>query len=526
MKGMRVLAPVTVFVVLLLVLSGSAGASPPLGEGWVVQRPADDVVGGPLSLSAIACASAARVVAVGGNALVTTADGGQTWTVRTLGSTGSLQDVFFLGSTHGWIAGEKLWATLDGGVTWTGQSVGTETQLRQVDFVDPMHGWALGEKLWATSDGGAHWTERPLEFSPGLMSYTDTSTGFVTHSAAALVFRTIDGGSTWSFPIWVDRGVFQAMCFVDSSHGWVANGEPSIAATSDGGTNWVYESLGSFNADIMDIFFLDATHGWAVGQTAQLETYDPVPIYGTSDGGTTWVPQLGLSYYVFGISFADQSHGWAVDFFGRILATKTGGWPPPKTTVSGAANGKWYNKALSLVLSSTPQPPGTSVVSLSYALQGEPHSVAGSSVTVPVPVDAATHVNDDSYTFTYYGTDNLAHDEWKHSLTFGIDTREPTTRALYAATARRGTAVALKYKVLDATPNGGTCKVTIRIKNSAGKVVKTLGPSTRAVNKLLAWKVIVPRTWRAGTYRFYVSALKDTAGNAGSNVASNKLIVK
>ena len=74
--------------------------------------------------------------------------------------------------------------------------------------------------------------------------------------------------------------------------------------------------------------------------------------------------------------------------------------------------------------------------------------------------------------------------------------------------------------------HGGTAAVKLTVKNAAGKVVKTLRPTVKSVNTVLTWKFTVPRTWRIGTYRFYVTVTKDAAGNPGTKVASNKLIVK
>jgi photosystem II stability/assembly factor-like uncharacterized protein len=542
MRRLLFLAPAVVLVVLLFgVLLAPAQASPPLGEGWIEQRTAD-VPSGTLYLNAIACADASHVFAVGdttpdagstwSDRLVSTSDGGSTWTVRTFGSTGHLNDVFFLDSTHGWMVGEKLWATVDGGVTWNARTIGTETNLRQVVFVDAAHGWVLGDKLWATGDGGGHWTPSTLEWTPSRVWFSDALNGCITTPPSATsgyigVYRTSDGGATWT-PNTDGVGILTSglgsMYFSDLSHGWIAG--DTIWVTTDGGASWDYQSsheslVGGFS----DVFFLDHSRGWAVGQTTHVGTQEGISIFGTNDGGTTWVPQLATSWGVYGVCFADTSHGWALGSYGQILYTRTSGWPPPMTTATGVANGKWYNKPISLLLSSTPQPPGTSVVSLGYALQGVSQTVPGSSATVPVPVDAATHLNDDLYTLTYFATDNLAHEEWAHTLTFGIDTRRPTTKAPYAATARRGYSATLKYKVVEVGANGGTATVTIKVKNRAGKVVKTLGPAVKTVNAILSWRFTVPRTWRAGTYRFYVYG-RDAAGNRQANVASNRLLVR
>ena len=67
--------------------------------------------------------------------------------------------------------------------------------------------------------------------------------------------------------------------------------------------------------------------------------------------------------------------------------------------------------------------------------------------------------------------------------------------------------------------------MTVKIRNKAGRVVAgPLGMSRAAVNSPLTFKFKVPRTWKAGTYRFSVYAT-DAAGNKAAAV-SNKLIVK
>jgi len=55
--------------------------------------------------------------------------------------------------------------------------------------------------------------------------------------------------------------------------------------------------------------------------------------------------------------------------------------------------------------------------------------------------------------------------------------------------------------------------------------VKTLGPVSRSVNTPLTAKFTVPRTWKTGTYRFYVYAT-DQAGNTQvTPVGGNRLVV-
>ncbi len=74
--------------------------------------------------------------------------------------------------------------------------------------------------------------------------------------------------------------------------------------------------------------------------------------------------------------------------------------------------------------------------------------------------------------------------------------------------------------------NGGTATVTIKVRNRAGTVVKTLRPTVKKVNTTLPWTFTVPRTWRTGTYHFSVYAT-DRAGNPQANpLGVNHLYVK
>ena len=180
-------------------------------------------------------------------------------------------------------------------------------------------------------------------------------------------------------------------------------------------------------------------------------------------------------------------------------------------------NGRWYDSAVTVEFTAADNDGGSGVAYTEYSLDGGAWTQA---VGVP-PVSAQG-----PHTVLYRSVDkNLPtpNVEAAKSLTFGIDTVQPTTTAPSAATAKRGYLAALKYRVADPAPNGGTATVTIKVKNKAGKVVKTLRPVVKPVNTALTWKFTVPRTWRAGTYHFYVYAT-DRAGNEAP-VASNKLIV-
>ena len=102
------------------------------------------------------------------------------------------------------------------------------------------------------------------------------------------------------------------------------------------------------------------------------------------------------------------------------------------------------------------------------------------------------------------------------------DTIPPTTSASSVSVRRNRTAT-LKYKVMDAAPTKGTATVTIKVKNSKGKTVRTIASGAQNVNVTLTAKFRC--TLAKGAYKYHVYAT-DASGNAQSKIGSARLTVK
>ena len=86
--------------------------------------------------------------------VVRTADGGETWNRRQLGSSGKLLGADLLDASHGWAVGDGACVTTDGGATWSEQTLPSGTgSLSDVDIVDGTHGWAVGDAALEHSVG-------------------------------------------------------------------------------------------------------------------------------------------------------------------------------------------------------------------------------------------------------------------------------------------------------------------------------------------------------------------------------------
>ena len=207
-------------------------------------------------------------------ALAVTHDGGATWEDRSLGTitvkteehagrvTNTISDdvilyaVSFPDPRHGYVAGEfgTLLATADGGETWTKRDVGTEKTLFDVSFVTPESGWIVGIDglILRTRDAGTTWTVQhgsaetgsieELGFletlkNPGLYALAVTGRYGVVVGDTGTLLTSADGGETWSpreLPekerlVWM-RGVSLAQ----GAQGFVVGANGFAAAIDDG----------------------------------------------------------------------------------------------------------------------------------------------------------------------------------------------------------------------------------------------------------------------------------------------------
>ena len=267
-------------------------------------------------------------------AFVSTGDGGWVWQNQLPQGNGG-NGVCFGDAKHGWATGYwgTILATTNGGATWTSQHSGTTSTLVGITFIDAKRGWAVGYDgaLVKTSNGGATWTAKHFggaqkgNYRLFSVSFVDGRHGWISggyYNASrrwwyGLVLKTSDGGLTWkaSTNNKYDAGLL-GVSFVDASHGWAVGYAGLIVTTSDGGVHWKQQTASS-NADLSGVSFVDAKHGWAVARDGT--------ICKTGDGGVHWKANRPTKTTLYAVSFADGRRGWACGASGLILATTDGG---------------------------------------------------------------------------------------------------------------------------------------------------------------------------------------------------------
>ena len=239
--------------------------------------------------------------------------------------------IMFVDPQHGWIVGNQtdheslsestklgfIISTEDGGETWTWRKYEHPTGFLDVQFVSPNVGWVVGKSgtIWKTVDGGNVWTPQSSQLSGSLRSvhFIDENVGWVGGSQG--IQRTIDGGTTWH--VQKMSLVGRAVHFTDREHGWLVGASGNILYTNDGGDTWETQTSGVTEA-LNAVYFIDSELGWAVG--------DGGNILSTTAGGATWnQPVSGITTNLNAVHFISPLHGWVVGDGGEVLATRDGG---------------------------------------------------------------------------------------------------------------------------------------------------------------------------------------------------------
>ncbi|MFX0013549.1 MAG: WD40/YVTN/BNR-like repeat-containing protein [Promethearchaeota archaeon] len=214
-------------------------------------------------------------------------NGGQTWNQSVIADEPSGLGVSFLNETHGWTGtGHTLYRTIDAGQTWQEDLAWTfEDTPRKVIFSTPMIGYIGGFfGVYKTNDGGVTWYQQYQDdiFLGSIYIISETEGWLVGDNTLA----HMTDGETWKrMPIPYDPETFHRVPyfhdvqFVTSDQGWIAGVYPPLMHTQDGGRSWYAQTMPGKVSGLSSLFFLNTTHGWAVG-------HDGLIILTVSGGGT------------------------------------------------------------------------------------------------------------------------------------------------------------------------------------------------------------------------------------------------
>lgn len=195
--------------------------------------------------------------------------------------------------------------------------INLDNPVAPIGLLSDQKGWEVsGQSLNITSNGGRTWHDITPANSQGnccAVFFLDQTQGWAggawsMGSPTLKIFRTADGGATWS-KVGEPGPTSSAPCcptldFIDANHGWLIYNDSQAFAvgvgftgklmqTSDGGAHWTalpdlpaVAAQRPFFAD-SSVHFIDSHTGWYVGWNDQITQH----LYITHDGGQSWSEQ-------------------------------------------------------------------------------------------------------------------------------------------------------------------------------------------------------------------------------------------
>ena len=242
-----------------------------------------------------------------------TTNGGANWFIQDSSINTNFQAISVIDNNTIYAGGDsvgagKLSKTTNGGISWIDLTLPVNMIIGDMQFLNQDSGWTcvhlFGADVRTTTDGGLNWTQR----TSGIASQTQRifflnyNTGFC--GANTFLYKTTNAGVSWNL-LHTFSMMVQSIYFMNIDTAWAglspSGSSAKVGYTTDGGINWVIQSLDPYNLNISDIFFLNNQIGFAgIGI---------LYIYKTRNSGLNWGYQNDTSGS-YRMSFTDSLHGW------------------------------------------------------------------------------------------------------------------------------------------------------------------------------------------------------------------------
>ncbi len=260
-----------------------------------------------------------------------TVDAGETWTSNTVPFSNARY--FFVDANGGYAlvdlgagAGSQyvaLYQTTDGGANWTqvfthepgaSKSLPESGHKAGITFLNMNNGWIGGDipktdyfYFYYTTDGGATWSQEtdislPAAYSNSFLGvqqpvFLNDMVGYLPVTALEnsgdsyyLIYRTDDGGQTWVFQGAAQDG--RVVDFYSLDSGYMA-AAINLEFSHDSGVTWSPIAVSGIPSGeyFLNVDFVDSQNGWVLS-TPDNNTWTPLNLYHTTDGGVNWTKLL------------------------------------------------------------------------------------------------------------------------------------------------------------------------------------------------------------------------------------------
>jgi len=303
----------------------------------------------------------------GGGFVMSTQDGGLTWTETTPNNCAALKGVNYYNEMCIWICGRNggVYRSLDGGNKWFMEYNGLD-DFNSIYFFDENNGMLMANNYvrlsfdggynwdslsfintysggyrsfmsWEekkgitvgfnglislTENGGNSWTSigDGIRMASNSLGFFDTNNGLAIHAWGhpAYLLRTYDGGYTWLLDTLVPYGQFYDM-LIDGQSCYLLNKSSQLVKSYNAGVSWEVLAIPTLSDYYSDFQFVNENTGFICGYHGEFLS--------TQDGGQSWESNpINPTYNLRDLFFVDENHGWLIYYDGKeILRTTDGG---------------------------------------------------------------------------------------------------------------------------------------------------------------------------------------------------------
>jgi photosystem II stability/assembly factor-like uncharacterized protein len=247
------------------------------------------------------------------------------------------------------------------------QTSGVTAGLQSISAVDNDVAWICGNGgvVLRTVDGGITWQNKaaaPVTGDLVNIFAWDSSNALCTSTpGATFVYRTTDGGTTWTQVFTQTGGFIDAIWMFSSTNG-IMYGDPvgarwSLWKTSDGGATWdstgLYLPQAGSEAGWNNAMYVDGSNIYFGTSNSR--------VYYSTDFGASWASQAMALTNTFGIWFNSPTRGIVAGSTQGLVSTTNGGtnWNPLTSlgtgtiyAVTGYSN-IWYHTRSNRLFGST-----------------------------------------------------------------------------------------------------------------------------------------------------------------------------
>jgi photosystem II stability/assembly factor-like uncharacterized protein len=262
------------------------------------------------------------------------------WTRLVVDSTQTINDVFFINPTTGFLADrDYCYKSINGGISWTKLSYPLRLIYNLAVTPDgKFFGVNSSDSIFRSADGGITFTNSRMN-SGGQVNdicFSDNNNGFAVTGNG--LNQTTNGGLTWA-AVSPTTGLattsgYSSVFFINSTTGWITRGI-DIYKTNGNINSWTKSLITGIAPGGNGIVFLSA-----VSPTVIFAGYDNGSIYKSTDGGITFTLAATLppiTYGLLDVHFLDANNGYC-GYGSHIYKTTNGGvtWQPVVSLGSGS----------------------------------------------------------------------------------------------------------------------------------------------------------------------------------------------